>query len=149
MDLDEFVLQPRGPYLFDHYTHPDRVGSPLGDFTLELHVDDANVRGPDERMLAAIASLRDAFVQHIDSLVELVFEQYQLATADYDDDPEWFDDMEIPIGLTKSELEPLLGVRTLAVSRDSTGVVYMSPEWDCEHGLSFARQNDSWIQVDC
>lgn len=152
MNLSEFVLQPRGPYLFDHYIHPDAVPSPLGKFVLELHVDDAAKRTPDERMLHAILTLRDAFLSDTNSLVTLVYDQYLLAT----EDEEWCEVIELPIGLTENDLEPLLDTRTISVSQNETdsdepnpGRVYMSPEWEEEHGLYLARIDGKWAQVDC
>jgi|GEM_PF-6260649 len=146
MDLSEFILQPRGLFLVDHYQHPSRIRSPLGEFKMEFQVDDAKVRPPDERMLAAITALHDAFTKDSESLVDLVHEQYELATEDAEDDPEWFEDMEIPVGLSRAELGPLLSARKLTVSQSKAdsgdrcpGRVYMSPEWDAEHGWPLLR----------
>lgn len=153
MDLSEFILQPRGPYLFDHYQHPVRVESPLGAFTMEFHVDDAEMCPPNQRMLAAMTALRAAFIKDCESLVDLVHQQYELATEDAEEDPEWFEDMEIPIGLSRTELAPLLSVRTITVSQFDTdsgnqfhGCIYMQPEWDAEHGLSFKRERNKWVR---
>lgn len=152
MRLSEFVLQPRGPYLFDHYIHQKKIQSPLGTFSLELYVNDASKRAPDEKMLAAIVALRDRFQADMHSLVSLVHQQYLLAT----EDEEWCEACDLPTGLSADELEPLLAGRAITVSQDemddddsNPGRVYMSPEWDEEHGLYYARIENKWVQVDC
>jgi hypothetical protein len=151
MKLSEFILQERGPYLFDHYIHPVACPSVLGNFVLEFQVDDAGKRPPDEKMLNAIVALRDAFLRDTSSLVTLVHGQYLLATRD----DGWSNGCGLPIGLTEIQLEPLLNGGTITVSQDETdadepnpGRVYMSPEWDEEHGLYVARIEDRWVKVD-
>lgn len=152
MELSEFELQPRGPYLFDHYIHPVMIPSPLGSFSLEFHVDNASRRPPGEKMLAAIVALRDAFQADMDQLVLLVHEEYLLAI----DDEEWCEEIELPTGLRPEELEPLLSNQSMTISNfgeeeavPDPGRVYMSPEWDEEHGLYFARLQGKWEKVDC
>lgn len=103
-------------------------------------------------MLAAIVALRDAFQADMDRLVLLVHEEYLLAT----DDKEWCEMIELPTGLRPEELEPLLSNQSITVSdfgeeeeEPNPGRVYMSPEWDEEHGLYFARLQGKWEKVDC
>lgn len=49
MKLSEFVLQDRGPYLFDTYLHPETIATPLGEFQMEMHVDDAATQPPTRK----------------------------------------------------------------------------------------------------
>jgi hypothetical protein len=152
MKLSDFVLQPRGAYNFDHYIHPMTIPSPLGDFSLELYVDSASRRPADQKMLAAIIALRQTFEDDMDSLVALVHQQYLNAT----EDEEWCDVCDLATGLSADELAPLLDGRAITVWQNETdgdnpnpGRIYMSPQWDEEHGLYFARVDNKWVQVDC
>ena len=153
MKLADFVLQPRGPYLFDHYIHPETIPTPLGAFSLELMVDDAAEAPADEAMLAALVELRRAFEADLETIVQLVYEQYVMATSnDF-----WSDACNLKKGLQAHELAPLLENQTLSVSRDPgwgdrpeiSARVYMSPSWDEEHGLYFSHQDGEWVQEDC
>lgn len=152
MKLSEFILQPRGPYLFDHYLHSEEIPSPLGSFALEFQVNDASKRPPDDKMLEAIAILREAFQNDLQALTELVHQQYQAVAQD----EYWREAVDLPLGLSSTEIAPLLTAKAISVSQNeidegdpNPGRIYMSPLWDEEHGLYFARIDDRWMKVDC
>lgn len=152
MKLSEFVLQSRGAGGFDSYLHPQTIPTPLGEFSLEFQVKNAARRPPDEKMLAAIITLRQALESDLHALVTLVHEQYLLAA----EDEEWCEVCELPTGLGADELAPLLEGQTISVAQQETdadephpGRVYISPQWDQEHGLYVARIDDRWVLVDC
>ena len=152
MLLTEFVLQPRGPYLFDWYLHRNRISSPIGPFDIELQIDDANRRPPDSRMLNAMSSLRDAFTRDIEMIANLVLTEYRRVA----NDPAWQDWYPFQNIKTYRGLQRHLRSRGLTVSQDEIddrtkypGAVYISPKWDIEHGLHYRRQKSGWVQTDC
>ena len=112
--------------------------------TCELHVHPGGCLTAED--------LIDQFTTDKDRVTQLVFQQYKLVSADSD----WLEDCEMPNGLDADQLGPYLRARTLSVSRDLddrnepySARVYMSPQWDEEHGLYLKRDGDGWIQVDC
>jgi len=150
MQQSDFIKQPRGPYKFDVYHHSKPIDSPLGAFIVELMMHDS--KPPDQPMLDMAQDLVTHFMTDKDRISELVYEQYLLAS----DDPDWLDSCDVPPGLRTNQIAPYLQARTLSVCRDLkdrteaySARVYMSPQWDEEHGLYFKREADGWIQTDC
>ena len=151
MKLEDFVKQPRGPYRFDLYVHPDVVPSPLGEFVVELIAEVG--QAPADVMLEIARALVEQFTDDRDHITGLVFREYERAcrmvAAGVPDDA-------IPRGLSISALGAYLDVRTLSVScspddeeEPYPARVYLSPRWDSEHGLYFRFFEGEWEKVDC
>lgn len=154
VELSDFIIQPRGCFLFDFYIHPKPIQSVLGDFFLEFQVDDSVITPPSHEMLEVIILLSTAFKNDTMALALLVYQEYLLAVEDI----EWCKECQLPVGLKLEEISPLLSQQTIGVSYDmmyepnidliSRGRVYMSPQWNEEHGLYVTRVNDKWEIVD-
>ena len=82
MNLSEFVVQPRGPYLFDWYRHRTPIPSPIGPFDIELQVKDSQQRAPDTRMLDAVSKLSHAFIRDVELIAERVLNEYRRVSED-------------------------------------------------------------------
>ncbi len=142
MNLTEFVLQPRGPYLFDWYRHRTPILSPIGPFDIELHVDDSQRRPPDTRMLDVVSTLSDAFKRDVELIAELVLNEYRRVSEDI----AWQETYPFQKIKTYRGLQRHLRSRCLSLSQDEIddrvkypGVVYISPKWDIEHGIHYRR----------
>ena len=150
MKLEEFLKQD-DPYPGDTYTHPDTASSPLGEFTLEMTVEEG--ASPDQDLLDRFQILVDQFVKDAEKITQLVHESYKESV---EDDPDWFEEIGIPTDLRPDQLADHLETRSLTIDSepDHRGEefparVYVSPVWDEEHGFYLRFDGSSWEQVDC
>lgn len=142
--LDEFVLIPRGPCLFDSYEHPTPVPSPVGDFIvcLDVKMD----QSPSSEMLQAAARLIERFEQDRELVAQMIFDEYMAVR----DDPEgrwWPEECGVPADLKRSELHNFLSPRQLSVADDCSAAVYVGPDWDREHGLTYELTPEGWEKL--
>lgn len=147
MKLEEFVQRPDDEECYDH---PDTVPSPVGAFGLGFQVFDGDP--PDARMLELLEELVARFKADADRVVAMIHEEYEEAVAD----AAWADFCEVPTGLSVEQLEPHLENRSLYVRRDSrdeeeplAARLYVSPDWDQEHGYYLAHEDGRWMREDC
>ena len=151
MQIEEFEKQDRGPYLFDRFRHRDTVDSRLGSFSIELIVN--MDKAPNQDMANAMRILIDRFEKNEEEIAQMVFREYR---AIAESQPDWLEDCEVPLTLSIDGLEPFLTARVLSVSDDVDDVddqyrprVYMSPQWDEEHGFYLKFDSDKMERVDC
>ncbi len=133
------------------HAHPDPVASPMGDFTVEMTVEEG--ASPDQTLFEKCRALVDQFVQDVDKITELLHESYRDVA---EEDPDWFEEAEIPTDLRPDQLADLLETRSLTISSEPNhrgeeypARVYISPEWDEEHGFYLKFAGSSWEQVEC
>ena len=151
MRLEDFTKQERGPYRFDWFQHSIKIPSALGRFSLELFVEMGGT--PNQGMIDAMQDLVDAFEAKKDEIAIKVFEEYR---ATMDSDPEWAESCDVPLNLEIEDLASVIERRALTVwdcLEDPDDLhsprVYMSPQWDEEHGLYFKISNNDIERVEC
>ena len=157
MRLSEFVRQPNEYGLHcDSYVHPESVSTPLGKFSVQLAIVASGAKKrPCLRMLEAARSLRSAFIDEIDAIVDLTYQQYLkacYAPKPVLEDPH-FPWQDIPKGRSRLELNDLLDSPTIIVNEHEVdeeefpGRIFMSPLWDQRNCLFFARVSNIWKHV--
>ena len=144
MALEDFVLAPRGPARFDCYEHPNRVASPLGEFTIELAVK-VDSR-PTPEMVQAANILVSRFEQDRELISQMVFEEYKTVCGDRFG-AEWLEECGVPMNLSLSDIQAYLNPRTLSVHDDCSAALYLGPDWDREHGLTYELNQIGWEKV--
>jgi len=151
MKIEDFKKQKRGPYLFDWFRHPNTINSRLGVFSLELTVEMDKV--PNQAMADAMEKLIGKFEKNKDMIAQMVFKEYlTIAKAE----PDWLESCEVPLNLSIDDLAPFIKAQALTVSDDVDDAedrhhprVYMSPQWDEEHGFYLQFEGDHIERVDC
>lgn len=147
MKPEDFQKQPCGPYAFDFYYHPILIDTPLGEFQVELSMFDKNTHPPTQEMATAAESFVSWFKEDLGEALDLVFKSYQLAC---ERDPDWVEACDVPLGLKLPHLTEYIGVRSLTISEEHeegsrySACVYLSPQWDEEHGLSISKSDGHW-----
>lgn len=142
MNLSEFELQERGPYLFGRWLWEKTVETPLGNFEVGFQQGDGEPR-PDEEMLHRAEELVHFTEQNADYIADIVFGYYRLAE---ESDPNWLSLCDVPRGLTKAKIGNFLNGLWLIVSRNTgtdslNSTVLINPFWDEEHKMNLEFQN--------
>ena len=141
MQMKDFDLVERGPALFDTYANRIPVSSPIGDFRIELTVGIG--AQPTPAMFAAADRLSAKFSTDREMLALKVHDRY-LAVCMAGYGPDWLKQCGVPEGLSLPQLCEYLDPRTLTVDRELNMSVYVSPDWDREHGLYFDLVDGEW-----
>jgi hypothetical protein len=132
MTVDDFEVQPRGPYLFNFWQARTRVPTPFGEFAIEAHMPLEDTGPPDARMLRQAEKLSEFALANSDAILDRIFTHYR-ALADQSD---WLAACGVPSDLQRDELAPYLDELTLVVSRErSEPTIYIIPRWDHEHAI--------------
>jgi hypothetical protein len=133
MRATDFVLQERGPYLFDRWQWPERVPTQLGNLVVELSTSDGGPP-PDDAMAAAAGELAEFAVANGGLLLDLIYSHYR-----YAEENGWLDFWGVPGGLPRNGVLSQVESIELSVRRGADGrpdaVVYVNPRWDEEHKL--------------
>lgn len=145
MKVDDFVKRPRGPTLFDCHQHPATIPSVYGDFVVELH-SEIDVP-PTPAMVAKANALVAQFKADEAHICDLIFREYQAVCAN-PDWREWLDDAGVERGRPITEIGGYLEAKALVVADDLLASIYMSPQWDIEHGLYFDWTTEGWVRTD-
>jgi hypothetical protein len=126
---DDFEKQPRGSRLFDLWCAKQPLQNPLGLFDVELS------ESPDDALLRQVNELVAFASAEYDAILNAVYEQYQ-RTAD---DKYWMKGCGVPRRLREDQVMQYVRSRSIAVRRNRQGAIigtiYISPQWDTEHGI--------------
>jgi hypothetical protein len=121
------------------------IPSIFGDFVVELHTE------IDARPTPAMVDRANALVRQFQidaaNLSDMIYSQY-LAVCDDPDWREWLADAGVAAGLSISEIGRYLKVKTLVVFDDLSASVYVSPDWDTEHGLYYDWTGEGWTEAE-
>lgn len=132
LTVDDLVLQPRGPYGSNRWYAKSQVPTSFGDFLIEAVMPLKDIAPPDSEMIRQANELAEFTQNHSRAILNKIFEHYQLVA----EPTEWFATCGVPLNLTQKTLAPYLEQRTLVVERgESDPTIYISPQWDIEHGL--------------
>jgi|SRR5579859_3652282 len=151
MTAADFEKQPREPYRFDWWVGNKRVQTPLGFFSVELHMlGDADTNPPDDEMLKHASELMRYAEGHGSYILDIVFGSYLFAA----EDPEWLEATRIPRGLGRDRIADYVREdRTLVVSRHLdwdelySSAIHVVPLWDEEHALTLDFRNGAVVAV--
>lgn len=150
MKLDDFQKHDV-EYPGENYVRSTPVPSLLGDFTVEMTVGEGEV--PDQDLMDRLQGLIDRFQRDAEKVASLLHESYREFV---EQDPEWFEDVDIPTDLKVDQLAAYLDFRSLTIDSEPNhrgeefpARVYISPQWDEEHGFYLRFDGSDWQQVDC
>ena len=142
MIIDEFATGREG--LFDCHRHPEAIPSVYGDFVVELYTE-MDVP-PSAAMVVAANALVTRFRLDEAVVCDLIYREYLTVCTD-PDWAGWLDDVGVERGRTIAEIGRYLDARTLVVNDDLSACVYVSPQWDTEHGLYFEYTPQGWARA--
>jgi hypothetical protein len=144
MHPEEFVLQKRGPYLFDRWQWKERVPTVLGDLIVELTSDDG--KPPDVALADAATELAEFAASNGDLLLDLIYGHYLYAQEN-----NWLDFWGVPHGLRRNRVLSQVESVELTVRRGSDGRpdagVYVNPLWEQEHKLFLSFRDGQIVAV--
>lgn len=135
LTADDFQMADRGPRLFDRWLAKQSVPTPLGPFAVELY------QRPDEELLRHANELVAFVSDGYDAILTVVYEHY-LRTAE---DKYWMKGCGVPRRLPEGKVAKYIRSRAVVVRRDRGGevdaAIYISPQWDTEHGINLGLVN--------
>jgi hypothetical protein len=150
MNISEFEKQ-KG---WNCWMWKDHVSSPLGDFRIELQIEDSDKTPPGEEMLARAADLQRYAQDHGESILDLVFGSY-LRCLKHTGGEDWLDGCDVPRDLKREAVREYMAGRVLFVRRDFdveetpyTSFVRVVPQWDEEHALEMEVEDGKIVSVD-
>ena len=151
MTIADFEKQPRGPYLFDWWVGQQRIATPLGLFSVELHIlGDDDTDPPDEEMLRRTAGLVSYTENQGEFILDIVFGHYLFAAEERD----WLEHCGIPRGLPRNRIADYVRKdRSLVVARHLNWdqpysiSINIVPLWDEEHALSLNVRDGAIVAV--
>ncbi len=133
MSLKKFVLQDRGPYLFDCWQWPERVCTALGNLVLELETSDGEPP-PDVDMVLLAEELSEFAESNGALLVDLIYGHYRFA-----EEKGWLSFWGVGPKLSRNQVLSQVRSVELRVWRGDGGIpeaeVFVDPRWDPEHKL--------------
>jgi hypothetical protein len=139
LSLEDFDQEPRGPRLFDSWRAREPLDNPLGPFEIELQDP------PDEELLGEMNRLVAMVSDQYDAILNIVFEHYLVLS----EDKFWMKSCEVPRGLREAKLKRYIEGRSIVVRRNPqgwmVGVVFISPQWEPEHGISLEAVNGKLV----
>ncbi len=151
MTVEDFELQERGHYLFNHWCVRERVPTPFGKFKVTAYMDLEDSEPPDERMVREANELADFARNDPEALLAKIHEHYTIYAQNC---PDRLESCNIPLGLKPQQLAPYLFDLTIAVDRYDAPFspdpnqphFLIMPRWEEEHQLALILK-DGQIEI--
>ena len=135
MTADDIEQQPRGSQRFDLWLAKQPLSTHLGEFEVELY------EPPDQEILACAQEMVEAVTNCADEILGIIYDHYQQIAVD----KLWMRSCEVPNKLPRHRIARYLRGRSITIRRDKkrtvTGLIFISPQWETEHGISLEVRN--------
>ncbi len=140
LTLKDFAKPPRGAAAVWQARVP--VATPFGDFVVELG------SAPDAELLAVANELAAFVSANFGDVFEVVFTDFQRAC----EDRQWMRGCDVPLRLAYDRVPEFVRDRTISVRRERSGsvsgVIFLVPEWNVEHGIELFLRDGQLVRSD-
>lgn len=138
--VDDFELQPRGPYLFETWRATAPITSRFGDCVVNVVNDLGDTRPPNAQLVKQANDLVAVLTGEADAVHDKVFEHYLIIAQQ----EEWMRSCRVPTALTRAEVVSYILECSIDVSRPTAdeeptaATIRIVPQWEDEHQIFLA-----------
>ena len=140
LTVDSFRKLPRECFEFNRWAIDEGVLTSFGSFQVEAVTPLGDDAPPDGRMIDQANRLVGFVQRNEGAILDKIFEHYQLLVRD----ESWMESCDVPTNLGRTELSPYLVGLDITVDREEDEpILFVTPQWDEEHGIYLTVQGDA------